>query len=169
MKIWLVPRQPSEFPSSSAERATPLSPEARTADTPLHAEFHEFVALALLVGCGQVGFRAAIRDGDNICLVQISGGLGILEVECAYGVVNSTLQLSLVSSLTVGWIRIWRIFRLDGAAIRAIKGIEECVEEAGESVVGFVDGIVGLEDNCVLWGNEEIGDFKIEDRLGPCV
>jgi hypothetical protein len=62
--------------------------------------------------------------------------------------------------LSIGGVRIWRIFRLSGAAIRAIKCMEEYVEETGENVVG---------EDCVLWVDEGIEGLKIEVRLKPYV
>ena len=123
----------------------------------LHAEFHEFVALALLVGGWEVGFLAAVGDTNNV------GGL-----------VDSALKRSLVAA----WlgIRVWWVERAVAGfskggvrAIGAVNGVEKVVEEAFEGIVGFVDVVVSLEEDAVLGVDDWIGDLEIQIGFGAGV
>ncbi len=77
----------------------------------LHAELHVFVALAFLVGSGQVGFLTAVGYGDHI-----------------RGLVDSALQASLVAA----WVGVGV-----GGVERAVAGFAE----GRIGAVGAIDGV----------------------------
>lgn len=79
----------------------------------LEAEFHEFVALPLLVGGGEVGFLASVGDGNYVCLFCISWDGANWDV--AYRLVDTALQSSFVS--TWCWVGVWWVERRYGAAV----------------------------------------------------
>ena len=120
----------------------------------LHAELHHLSALALLVVGGQVVLLLAVGDGDDV------GGL-----------VDAALSLPLEATLGVGVLGVdWGVAGLaKGAegAVGTVEGIEESVQEASSTLTtGGVVGIVGLEDDAVLWVDDGVGDLEIEVGLG---
>jgi len=53
-----------------------------------------------------------------------------------------------------------------GAAVRTNKKRQGMCLEATESVLGLVDRIVGLEEDCALWIDERIGSLKSRSDSG---
>ena len=107
----------------------------------------------MLIGGGEVGFLAAIGDGNDV------GGF----VDAAFKGAFITAS----SRVRVGGVE-WGVpgFTVGGeGAVGAVDGVEEVVEEAFEGVVGLVDGVIGLEEDGVLGVNDWVGDLEVEVRL----
>ena len=107
----------------------------------------------MLVGGGEVGFLAAVGNGDDV-----------------RGSVDAAFEGAFEAAR--GGIRVRRVkwgvsgFAVGGeGAVGAVDGVEEVVEEAFVGVVGFVDGVVGLEKDRVLWVDDWVGDLEVEIRL----
>lgn len=115
----------------------------------LHAKLHDFIALATLVGDGQIGLGPAVGDGDHVGRF-----------------VHSALQLSLIAARRRVWVM--GVERRNVVAVRTVDRIQEVVQEAVEGVVALVDHVVCLEQNRVLRPNDRIGDLEVQIRLGPC-
>lgn len=116
----------------------------------LHAKLHDFTALAALIGNWEIGLGGSIRDRDHI------GWL-----------IDAALKLALVAALI--WVRIGRIERRDGIAVRSIDGIQKGVQEALEGVVILIDVVVCLEENSILRPDDGVRDLEIKIRFRPCV
>lgn len=92
---------------------------------------------------GETGFPPAVGDGDHV------GGL-----------VHPALELTLVAALSrvgVGWVQ-----RGNLAAVGAVDGVEEVVQEAFVGVVVLVDGVVGLVEDGVLGPDERVRDLEVQ-------
>jgi hypothetical protein len=116
----------------------------------LHAKFHDFTALAALIGNREIGLGGSIRDRDHIRWL-----------------IDAALKLALIAAL-IG-VRIRRIERRDGIAVRSIDGIQKGVQESVEGVVILIDVVVCLEENRILRPDDGVRDLEIKIRFRPCV
>lgn len=105
----------------------------------MHAEFHELVALALLVVGGEVVLLLSVGNGDDVrglvdttlslTLVAGNDGVGVLRVNRG------------IASLTEGRVR----------AVRAVDGVQKSVEEPAPAFdTSRVKDVVSLEEDAVL-------------------
>lgn len=96
---------------------------------------------------------AAVGDGNDVCRFVDAA------LEGAFVTGSSRVRVRGIEWGVSG-------FAVSGeGAVGAVDGVEEVVEEAFEDVVGFVDGVVGLEEDRVLGINDWVGDLEIEVRL----
>ena len=142
----------AEVTVTGAEGNTRVTGGGNDSDS-LHAELHDFVALAALVVDGHAVFGAAVGDGDDVG-----------------GCVHATLELALVATLL--WVRVrWvnrgvaSLVERRVSAVRSINGIEEVVQETVVCVVGLGGLVICLEQDWYAWVDERNGDGKIQDRL----
>jgi hypothetical protein len=121
----------------------------------LETELQDLGALTALVVDREVRFGATVTDGDD-----------------GSGLVNSALQLALVSArrvtgVWVGWVQ-WRVSFLPECiegAVASVNSVEEVVQETLEDVVPLVDRIVGLVEDGILGIDDRVRDLEVKCRL----
>lgn len=117
----------------------------------LETEFHEFVALALLVVAGELVFLLTVGDGDDVCGF-VDAALEVTFVSAGRGIGIRGVDAGEVAGFVEGGV----------GAVGAVDSVEEGVEDAEILGTRCVDVVVGLKELNGLRVDEGVGEFEVE-------